>query len=300
MEEGNKVIFYQISISDDLAKELQPYGVNAQLLKAFLTEVALQCRFALFADEDLHRAAEDFNRVQLDVVSTYQVYEDAERTRQALLADDNINHAAFGPQVTQQIQEVTKALKRDHDAVCALQLLRSTLKPGEDERHLLAMYAQDVQNAVEKNKMALKDAWRAADRIWYCLQAFLVAAANVSKLLNLSNTSFKSDERESLKRILGVDNTSPLASRELRNHLEHLDERLLDWWRKHPYILMDRVIGDVMISALPGSPHHLDKSIHLRHFDAATYTLSFHDQPFDLRPVLQELRKLSSRLEDVF
>ncbi len=299
MEEGSKVIFYPEPLNDDLARELEPHGVNGQILKAFLTEVALQIRFALMADEDLRRAAEDFNRVHLDVVSTYQVYEEAERIRQALLADEELKRAAFGPEVIQGIQSATDALKQDHDAVLALKKLKNALKLGEDERQLLTMYSNDVHQTVEQNTRALKAAWRAADRIWYCLQALLIAAANISKLLNLGNANFKPDEREVLQRILGINKTSPLASRELRNHFEHLDERLLDWWRKNPYVLMDRVIGNTMIKALPGSPDHLSQSVHLRHFEPSTYTLSFHDQPYDLRPVIAELRKLAKRLEDV-
>jgi len=71
---------------------------------------------------------------------------------------------------------------------------------------------------------------------FYHVQAFLVSAANVSKLLFPGQVRGKqvvqqrSDQRaDELRVILGVDLTSPLYDRTFRNHFEHFDERIQEW-----------------------------------------------------------------------
>jgi hypothetical protein len=75
----------------------------------------------------------------------------------------------------------------------------------------------------------------------YSIQAFLVAAANVSKLLWPSPFQSKCGEEkpesavfaeqrgEELRKLLSMSDDSPLHSRAFRNHVEHYDERMDDW-----------------------------------------------------------------------
>lgn len=67
------------------------------------------------------------------------------------------------------------------------------------------------------------------DRFWYSVQSFLVAVANISKILWPSGFcgSERSPELEArgakLRTLLSADELSILKSREFRNHFEHYD-----------------------------------------------------------------------------
>lgn len=72
--------------------------------------------------------------------------------------------------------------------------------------------------------------------IFYHVQAFLVSAANVSKLLFSGQVRGKKEFQQrcaqragELRAILGVDPTSPLNDRTFRDHFEHFDERIQEW-----------------------------------------------------------------------
>ncbi|MEY8869011.1 hypothetical protein AB9K24_05855 [Meridianimaribacter flavus] len=61
--------------------------------------------------------------------------------------------------------------------------------------------------------------------VWCSIQSILGATANVSKILWPS--SKKSQERgEELRELLGIDENSIIADRDIRNHFEHYDERI--------------------------------------------------------------------------
>src|SRR5258708_17982979 len=108
-------------------------------------------------------------------------------------------------------------------------------------------------------------------RFWYCTQAFLGAAANISKMLWPPST--KAEKRgHDLRNLLGINATaagSPLdvKGRDLRNDFEHLDERLDAWAGEAEatgdYGLLVRVIG-------AGPPHvfGIDPKVCFLYFDA--------------------------------
>ena len=74
---------------------------------------------------------------------------------------------------------------------------------------------------------------RAAAQLWLSVQSILVGAANISKLLWGSKKK-RARERAELRAALEVHDDSPLNSAELRNHLEHFDERLERWFAEDP------------------------------------------------------------------
>src|SRR5579862_3776447 len=78
------------------------------------------------------------------------------------------------------------------------------------------------------------------NRAFFHIQAFLVAAANVSKLLWPSGNRKRGNE---LRRLLSVTEDSPIANRTLRNHFEHFDERIDSWTTKSKHhMFIDRTI----------------------------------------------------------
>lgn len=65
--------------------------------------------------------------------------------------------------------------------------------------------------------------------IWCSIQSILVAAGNVSKLL-WPNKRYKL-RGEYLRKLLKVEDSNILSDREFRNHFEHYDERVEEWFK---------------------------------------------------------------------
>ncbi len=61
-------------------------------------------------------------------------------------------------------------------------------------------------------------------RVYYCCQSFLVATANISKIL-WPDKKYK-QRGDTLRNLLQIDNRSPLYSRDVRNDFEHIDDRI--------------------------------------------------------------------------
>lgn len=101
-----------------------------------------------------------------------------------------------------------------------------------------------LQEMVFIDKIALqaKIAKRAADRlietqdtfdkieVWCSIQSILVAAGNVSKILWPSSKKCK-QRGERIRQILKIENDNPISDRRFRNHFEHYDERIEDWFK---------------------------------------------------------------------
>ncbi len=130
---------------------------------------------------------------------------------------------------------------------------------------------------------------RDIDRIWYSIQSFLVAAGNVSKLLWPPSAHIPNRAKE-LKNSLGMDDSSPLAPRIFRNHLEHFDERLEDWVlsskRKN---FVDSNVGPTgMISGI-------DPEDCLRNFDTTKNTINFRSDEYNLKPMVDAIIELHGK-----
>jgi len=86
-----------------------------------------------------------------------------------------------------------------------------------------------------------KIAQRAAERLqskhdnfdhvetWCSIQSILVAAGNVSKILWPSEKYKIRGER--IRQLLKVEKDNPLSSRKFRNHFEHYDERIEEYFK---------------------------------------------------------------------
>jgi len=124
------------------------------------------------------------------------------------------------------------------------------------------------------------------DRIWHAIQAFLVAAGNVSKLLWPAKAS-ASNRGEELRLVLTVVDDSILSPRTFRNHFEHFDERLESWaassTRKN---LADSNVGP------SGMIQGLEPSDCLRNLDTTQMAVTFRGDTYLLTPLVEALREL--------
>jgi hypothetical protein len=122
---------------------------------------------------------------------------------------------------------------------------------------------------------------------WYSLQNFLVAAANISKLLWGTKPATKA-RRTRLRIALGVDDTFAIRDRNLRNDFEHFDERVEDKCTK-THIYIGRNVGPAGMIAI-GDPDD-----HFQHYDPTTGQVTFWTHSVSVPAVLKEIELLLPR-----
>ena len=135
------------------------------------------------------------------------------------------------------------------------------------------------------------------ERIWYSIQTFLGAAANVSKVLWPAPSY---DARGAhLRELLEVGDDSLLAPpRTVRNDFEHYDERIERWGEalargEHDGTYVDSNFGPLtQEAALIGldMPHRV-----MRNFEQGTWTVAFQGDSLDVRRVQRELLDIGAR-----
>lgn len=125
------------------------------------------------------------------------------------------------------------------------------------------------------------------DVFWASVQNFLTAAANISKTLWGAGGRLV-DSRGPVRKSLGVTDDSPLASTDLRNHLEHFDERLDRWHeRSERHNYADFVIGPKE-STIGG----LEETDMFRQFDPATGHVIFWGEHHAIGPIRDAITDL--------
>jgi hypothetical protein len=119
------------------------------------------------------------------------------------------------------------------------------------------------------------------DRFWHAVPSFLIAVANISKILWPSNQKYEGHSpdlstREEIRRLLHIDDSSVLKSPEFRNHFEHYDTRIEEWVRnmKDGLIVDSNVVPSYLIAGY-------SKESIMRNFDPDTYELIFHDSKYE-------------------
>ncbi len=156
---------------------------------------------------------------------------------------------------------------------------------------LLRVFQQQIQlqcEAVLVGSHEFESAMLTQDltRAWIAIQNILTAAANISKAL-WGQAGKLAEQRKPLRESLQIDDTSPLRDVVMRNHFEHYDDRLDEWWKKsaqHNHFDM---------SALPPDTVKGLADIDMfRVFDPQTSDIVFWGQRFNLRELVQAAAQL--------
>jgi hypothetical protein len=134
---------------------------------------------------------------------------------------------------------------------------------------------------------------------WEALQAILVCAANLSKLLwgSRSGKPQEREEREAsrkpLRDKLGVKDESPIKPLKVRNQFEHFDEKLEKLYGdgKGAAVHASRNI-DVQIGAGLPQPEQFG------HYDTATGRVTFWTEELSIPDVLTEIRRIYAKTEN--
>jgi len=149
-------------------------------------------------------------------------------------------------------------------------ILRIFQREVERQCKFALIALQDLNHALETTNM---------DRIWYSVQAFLVAAGDVSKLLWPTNPLLPT-RGEELRVSLAVPDSSPLAPRNFRNHFEHFDERLEQWATSSSrHIFVDSNTGPS--NMIVG----IDPADYLRNLDTTKHAITFRGDVYPLDPI---------------
>ena len=131
--------------------------------------------------------------------------------------------------------------------------------------------------------------------VWYGLQNIMSASVNINNVLCPSAKSKCSRDTNAIKDSLGITATNSFCtlSREVRNALEHFDERLDEWAVKTGG-------GHIIDMSLHGNnsgglSHGLQKVVHLRNFDYVTGEVTFWDEKFNVYAAAEDAKPLLER-----
>lgn len=162
----------------------------------------------------------------------------------------------------------------------------------------MKLKALDEQVLISEIVMQSKFAEKAADQlakssdtieVWGSIQSILVAVANVSKILWPSSKRYMSRGKQ-LRELLGIDDNNLLSDRTFRNHFEHYDERIDDWFDSNN----SAVYIDSRIDPFEPTPLSLQRFFH-RSYNPISGALSFRNESIDLFAVLAELEEIRNK-----
>lgn len=162
------------------------------------------------------------------------------------------------------------------------------------ETMILRIFQREVERQCKFALIAVQDLNQALqtndkDRIWYSIQAFLVAAGNISKLL-WPPRPLLPERGVELRSSLSVSDDSPLEPRTFRNHFEHFDERLERWaTSSERHNFADSNVGP--LSMIVG----LEPGDFLRNFDTTNFAVTFRGDIYHLQPVANAILDLWQR-----
>jgi hypothetical protein len=137
-------------------------------------------------------------------------------------------------------------------------------------------------NAHDRLVEALRDTEMA--EIWFSVETLLSAAANVSKAL-WGQGSAVNAARQPLRDSLEVTDKSPLSERRMRNHFEHYDDRLDEWWAKSP----THNIADMNVMAVGALD---DRLTIFRQLDPDTMEVVFWGDTFSIPEIVDEALRI--------
>lgn len=132
------------------------------------------------------------------------------------------------------------------------------------------------------------------NRIFCNIQAFLVAVANISKILS-PNKKYES-RGEKLRKMLQIPINSPVLNRNFRNDFEHYDERIESWASSSKRkIISDMNISCGSFSAIPNlDPTDCMRNLNISR-DRENLTLTFHSASYDLTMTMHAVKELCEK-----
>lgn len=159
------------------------------------------------------------------------------------------------------------------------------------ELMLLRIYQREIARQCEFVVLAVMDinralATRTTSDVWMSVQTLLVAAANISKLC-WGQAGSKTEERMALRDSLGITDESVLKATRFRNHFEHFDQRIEEWWlESDTHNFFDDSIGQR--NTITGVT---DKDV-FRWLDPQSGNLEFWGEQYSIPQVIAEVQRI--------
>ncbi|HUB92903.1 MAG TPA: hypothetical protein VMB52_00175 [Verrucomicrobiae bacterium] len=124
------------------------------------------------------------------------------------------------------------------------------------------------------------------ENFWAGAQNFLNATANISKSC-WGQGGRLAQERRSLRESLHIADNSPLSNTDLRNHMDHYDERLDRWYKESQNKnYADFIIGPV--NSIAG----LTPTDMFRHYDPSTGHIIFWGEHYSVPTLIKAVQTL--------
>jgi hypothetical protein len=162
-------------------------------------------------------------------------------------------------------------------------LLRTFQAQAALQCRYVLLAAQDINNGLKNENIEFT---------FYAIQNLLNASANISKVL-WGQAGSRANERKPLRDSVGITDDSPLRAVTMRNNFEHFDERLEKWRTESP----DENYIDLNIVAKETYQHFAEID-RFRAFDPTTTYLTFWGQEFNIRKIVDEVRRIAPKLEE--
>lgn len=124
-------------------------------------------------------------------------------------------------------------------------------------------------------------------KFWCYAQSMLSCTANISKYLWGRKYG---EDRELIRKLLDIQDDSPLKDRQVRNHIEHFDERLLQWEKR---IQDDEIYTDAGIGTEDSYNDYTYTPF--RYYAMDTNIIYFKDLKFDINNMVVEIRRVRNR-----
>lgn len=124
---------------------------------------------------------------------------------------------------------------------------------------------------------------------WSQIQSILISASNVSKILWPVRKNHKS-RGEHLRKLLGVANDHLISDRTIRNHFEHYDERIQEWFEN----TNSSVYRDLELNPFEPNSWSFPQSSN-RKYNEVRKTLTFRNESINLSEVVTALLEIREK-----
>lgn len=122
------------------------------------------------------------------------------------------------------------------------------------------------------------------DAAFYSIQNLLTSSANISKIL-WGQKGKRLEERKLLRDSIGILDSSPLREVNMRNHFEHIDERIDRWWLESKR----KIYIDSNIMSISKIHGYEDVEL-FKTFDPITFDVIFWGEKFNIRSIVKEVQ----------
>lgn len=148
-----------------------------------------------------------------------------------------------------------------------------------------------IGEIVLQSKIAFRAAERLQDtsdksdqvEVWCSIQSILCAAGNISKILKPINKDNKA-RGEKLRQLLKIEDSNPLLDRTFRNHFEHYDDRIEEYFSNSSQGVYIDLAMNPSISGRELNSH--------RGYNSFNNTLLFRGEVLDLKEILKALEEI--------